>query len=356
MRRSITIIINPIAGVRPKDEIPDIVNTIFPLNDFETELTFTEYPGHASEIAKDAVRRGVDSVVAIGGDGTINETAKSLIGSTTALGIVPMGSGNGLARHIQIPLELSRALEVVKKGHRETIDYGDVNGHIFFCTAGVGFDAMVSNDFAKRSGRGPINYAKSVIDIFSHYNPMTYSIYTDDKKVNEKAFLIAIGNAAQYGNNAFITPRASMNDGMLDVTLIKPFPLVEAPQITMQLFAKTLDKNPNVMSFRSESIRIVMPTKKSVVHIDGEPYEMEGILNVGVHHNGLNVLTPAEPMNNVLEPFVYAIEDIHYSIWNNVQNKLKQVSQTLDGAVQKAVVEPIEQLKKQVRVTKKDKK
>ena len=353
MKRSITIIINPIAGVRPKDEIPNIVNTILSSEMFDVEIKFTEYAGHASKIAKDAVARRIDSVVAIGGDGTINETAKSLIGSNTALGIVPMGSGNGLARHIQIPLEMSRALDVVKSGHRDMIDYGDVNGRIFFCTAGVGFDAMVSKDFAKRAGRGPINYAKSVIDIFSHYNPMTYSIYTDDEKVNEKAFLIAIGNAAQYGNNAFITPRASMNDGMLDVTLIKPFPLIQAPQITMQLFSKSLDKNPNVKSFRSENIRIVTPTKKSIVHIDGEPHEMEGILKINVHHNGLYVLTPAEPMNNVLEPFMYAIEDIHYSIWNNVHNGIKQVEKTIDEAVQKAVVEPIEQLKKQVRNPKK---
>lgn len=322
MKRSITIIINPIAGVRPKDEIPVIVNTILPSDEYDVDIRFTEYAGHASEIARDAVGRGVDSVVAIGGDGTINETAKSLIGSKTALGVVPMGSGNGLARHIQIPLELSRALEVVKKGHRDKIDYGDVNGEIFFCTAGIGFDAMVSQEFATRAGRGPINYARSVIDIFSKYKPKTYSIYTDDGKINEKAFLIAIGNAAQYGNNAFITPRASMQDGLLDVTLIKPFPLIEAPKITMQLFSRRLDKNPNVETFRSESIRIVVPTDKCIVHVDGEPHDMDNILLISVHRAGLEVLTPEERMSNVLEPFMYAIEDIHYSIWNNVKNNV----------------------------------
>jgi len=337
MKRSIVVIINPIAGVRPKDEIPKIVHSIFPEEEFDVEIKYTEYAGHASEIAKDAANRGVDSVVAIGGDGTINETAKSLIGSNTALGIVPMGSGNGLARHIGIPLEMSRALSVVKQGHREVVDYGDVNGHIFFCTAGVGFDAVVSYDFSRRKGRGPINYAKSVIEIFQNYKPLTYSIYTMDGKVNEKAFLIAVGNAAQYGNNAFITPRASMQDGLLDVTLIKPFPLIEAPQLTMQLFRKTLDKNPNVATFRSESIRIVLPTETSIVHVDGEPFELGSVLLINVHRNGLNVLTPAEPMTNVLEPFQYAFEDIHYSIWNNVRSNVKQLEETVVHLKNKAL-------------------
>lgn len=379
MMRSIVVIVNPIAGVRPKDVIPGIVREVLPSDMFEVEIRYTEYAGHASEIAKEAVAKGIDTVVAIGGDGTINETAKSLIGSETALGIVPMGSGNGLARHIQIPLELSRALEVVRQGHRDKIDYGDVNGHIFFCTAGVGFDAVVSHEFAEKKGRGPINYAKSAIEVFASYNPMTYSIYTDDGTVCEKAFLIAIGNAAQWGNNAFITPRASMTDGLLDITLVKPFPVVEAPQMAMQLFAGNLDENQHVKTLRSENIRIVLPEPNSVVHVDGEPFELDGILNIRIHKAGLYVLTPSEPMSNVLEPIQFAIEDIHYSIWNNIRNGVKQLEKvtnetieeigkaveplekTVDEALNKAVVEPwnkvvtepIEQLKKRVRASKK---
>lgn len=379
MMRSIVVIVNPIAGVRPKDVIPGIVREVLPSDMFDVEIRYTEYAGHASEIAKEAVAKGIDTVVAIGGDGTINEAAKSLIGSETALGIVPMGSGNGLARHIQIPLELSRALEVVRQGHRDKIDYGDVNGHIFFCTAGVGFDAVVSHEFAEKKGRGPINYAKSALEVFATYDPMTYSIYTDDGKICEKAFLIAIGNAAQWGNNAYITPRASMIDGLLDVTIVKPFPVVETPQMAMQLFAGNLDENPHVKTFRSENIRIVLPKPNSVVHVDGEPFELDGILNIGIHKAGLYVLTPSEPMSNVLEPIQFAIEDIHYSIWNNIRNGVKQLEKvtnetieeigkaveplekTVDEALNKAVVEPwnkvvtepIEQLKKRVRASKK---
>ena len=381
MKRSIVVIINPIAGVRPKDEIPAIVREILTPDLFDVTIRFTEYAGHASEIAKEAVRNNIDTVVAIGGDGTINETAKCLIGSNTALGIVPMGSGNGLARHRRIPLELSRALQVVKEGYRDCIDYGDVNGHIFFCTAGVGFDAVVSHEFAEKKGRGPINYAKSAIDVFSNYNPMTYAIYTDDDKFNEKAFLIAIGNAAQWGNNAFITPQASMHDGMLDITIVEPFPMVEAPQMAMQLFNRTLNDNQHVKTHRSENIRIVSPKPNNIVHVDGEPFEMNGILHIGCHHAGLYILIPKEPMSNVLEPIQFAIEDIHYSIWNNVRNGVKQIEtfnnnlldeiakavepiakaveqieKTIDEAIEKAVVEPIEQLKKTISGSKKKEK
>lgn len=365
MKRSIIVIINPIAGVRPKDEIPAIVHEVLPDDQFDVQIRYTEYAGHASEIAKEAVRNGIDSVVAIGGDGTINETAKSLINSETALGIVPMGSGNGLARHIQIPLEITRALQVVKEGHREKIDYGDVDGHIFFCTTGVGFDAMVSKKFAEIKGRGPINYAKSVVDVISNFDATTYSLYTDDGKYNEKAFLIAIGNAAQWGNNAFITPRASMTDGLLDITLVKPFPLIDGPQLAMQLFTRTIDENPHVETFRSQNVRIVLPKANSVVHVDGEPITLSGVLHIGIHPKGLYVLTPAEPMSNVLEPIQYALEDIHYSILNNLKNVEKTVGKTVEKVVveplsqnvveplSKAVAQPIELLKKRVTSAKK---
>lgn len=340
--RRVTVIINPIAGVRPKHVIPGIVREVLPSDVFDVDIRFTEYAGHASEIAKEAVRNGDDSVVAIGGDGTINETAKSLIGSSTALGIVPMGSGNGLARHIQIPLELSRALEVVRIGHREMIDFGDVNGHIFFCTAGIGFDAMVSQEFAEKKGRGPINYARSAIEVFAKYDPMTYDIYTDDGNIKEKAFLIAIGNAAQWGNNAYIAPRASMTDGLLDITIVKPFPLVEAPHMTMQLFSGHLDDNPHVSTFRSENIRIVLPKPDTIVHVDGEPIRLNGPLNIRIHKAGLYVLTPAEQMSNLLEPIQYAIEEIHFSIWNNIRNGVKQL--------EKATSDAIEEIKKSAKI------
>jgi YegS/Rv2252/BmrU family lipid kinase len=335
-RRTVDVIINPIAGIRPKAEVPEYVRSILRDEEYDVRIYFTEYAGHASELAAQSARMGIDTVVAIGGDGTINETARSLVGTRTALGLVPMGSGNGLARHIQIPLEVSRALEVIKEGHREQIDYGVINGHIFFCTAGVGFDAQVSQKFAEAKKRGGLTYVQSIINLISKYKPSTYTIYTDDGRIREKAFLIAIGNAAQYGNNAYIAPRASMQDGQMDVTLIKPFNLIDAPQMAVQLFSRSLDSNDNILSFRSSHLRIIMP-QPDVVHVDGEPIHMDGVLDVQTHPGGLSVLTPAEPVHNLLEPLQYAIEEIHYGILNNVRGMVNDVKKKMG---EKRDVEP----------------
>lgn len=318
-KRTIDVIINPIAGVRPKDEIPALVRAALPRADFDVSIRFTERAGHASELAADAVRRGVDTVVAIGGDGTINETARSLVGSRTALGLVPMGSGNGLARHIQIPLEAQNALQVVREGHREAVDYGTVNGHIFFCTAGIGFDAKISEVFSRSKERGGLTYLRNVLDLLHDYKPSTYELHTDDERIRQRAFLICIGNASQWGNHAMITPRASMQDGQMDITLVKPFPMVDAPQMVMQLFNGTLDRNDHCASFRSAHTRIVLP-HRDYVHVDGEPIEMEGVLDIQTVPAALQVLTPRVPMHNVLEPIQYAFAEVHYSIQNYLRS------------------------------------
>ena len=326
--RSILVIINPIAGVRPKDEIPALVHEVLPSSaGFDVDVRFTEHAGHASELALDAVRRGVDTVVAIGGDGTINETGRSLVGSAVKFGIVPMGSGNGLARHIQVPLDITKALECIRDGYSEAVDYGTVNGHIFFCTAGIGFDAQVSAKFAEAGSRGPVTYLRSFMKLVGDYKPSTYVIYTDDGRVKEKAFLIAIGNASQWGNNAYITPHASMSDGLLDVTLVKPMPLIDIPKMAYQLFARKLDQSDHTLSFRSSHLRIIMP-HADVVHIDGEPMQMEGVLDIALHPQQLRIICPEHPQSDVLEPIRYAFEDIHYSIQGNLRKGLSQLEET----------------------------
>jgi diacylglycerol kinase family enzyme len=217
---------------------------------------------------------------------------------------------------------------VVREGHSEWIDYGTINGHIFFCTAGIGFDAQVSQKFAEAKKRGGLTYVQSIFTLLSKYKPSTYAIYTDDGRIREKAFLIAIGNAAQYGNNAYITPRASMQDGQMDVTLIKPFNILDAPQMAAQLFSRNLDTNENVLAFRSAHLRIIMP-HPDAVHVDGEPMHMEGVLDIETHPRGLQVLTPAVPEHNLLEPLQYAFEEIHYGILNNVRDMVSEVKKKI---------------------------
>lgn len=346
MRRSILVIINPIAGVRPKDEIPALVHEVMTSEEgFDVEIRFTERAGHAGEMAREAVERGIDTVVAIGGDGTVNETARQLIGSKVKFGIVPMGSGNGLARHIQVPLDLRKALDCIRAGYSEAVDYGTVNGEIFFCTAGVGFDAEVSARFAEAGSRGPVTYVRSFMELVNDYQPSNYVIHTDDGRIREKASLIAIGNASQWGNNAFITPQASMSDGMLDVTLIKPMPLIEIPKIAMQLFTRQIDQNPHTLTFRSSHLRIVLP-HECTVHVDGEPMQMDGVLDIQIHPAQLNIICPAEPETDLLEPIRYAFEDIHYSILGNLKKGIQQLEE-----LNKPMIQAAENINKTVQRT-----
>ena len=350
MKRDVLFIINPIAGVRPKDEIPDLIHEVFGASeDFNLDIRFTEYAGHASLLSKEAVSRKVDTVVAIGGDGTINEVGRGLVGSDVKFGIVPMGSGNGLARHMQLPLNLSNALECIKEGHYEAVDYGTINDHIFFCTAGIGIDAKVSAKFAESSKRGPISYLRSFMELLNDYQPSTYVIYTDDGRVKERAFLIAIGNASQWGNNAFITPHASMQDGLLDITLVKPVPMIEIPRMAMQLFTRRLDTNPHVLSFRSEHIRIIMP-HADVVHVDGEPVMMDGVLDIRTHAAQLNVILPLHPTNVVQETIQFAFEDIHYSMQDNLKRGLTALEE-LNKPVIKAAENTVATMTKAAETT-----
>lgn len=322
MSRRIVVIINPIAGVRPKEELPSLIHSVFPAEEgYDVTIRFTERSGHASDMALEAAAAGIDTVVAIGGDGTINETARSLIDTQTSFGIVPMGSGNGLARHLEIPLDTRKALENVKENNAVQVDYGSVNEHIFFCTAGVGFDAQVSQKFAEMKQRGGLTYLRSAVEVMRDFQPQTYIIRTDDGLIEEKAFLIAIGNASQWGNNAYITPHASMQDGLLDATIVKPFPLYMVPRMALQLFLKNIDANRNIQTFRSCNYQIDLP-QPQVVHIDGEPIWMEGTLDIRTHQSGLKVLVPAEPNHSLLEPLEYVFEDVHYSILRNL--KLQQ--------------------------------
>ena len=231
LKKKILVIINPISGAAHRDYMPEIVNRNLDSERFDVYVRFTQGPGHATEMAKKAIEHQFDGVIAIGGDGTINETASALINSPTALGIVPCGSGNGLARHLGIPLIPERALKIINDWHTDSLDYCTVNDIPFFCTCGVGFDATVSEKFAAAKRRGPISYAKNAIIEYLNYRSQEYVIKTPDSDIAVKAFVIACGNASQYGNNAYIAPRASMQDGLIDVTIIRPFNPIETPFI-----------------------------------------------------------------------------------------------------------------------------
>lgn len=288
--KSIYFIVNPISGTNDKTQVVKLIQTIIDKEKFDYQIHYTQYAGHAEQIAKDASRQGIDAVVAIGGDGTVNEVARALVQSKTALGIIPCGSGNGLARHLEIPMEASGAIKVINDCLIKDLDYGVINGHPFFCTCGIGFDAFVSSKFAEAGKRGFLTYLDNTLREGLKYKPEVYHIVVDgDQTMEYEAFLIACANASQYGNNAYIAPHASMSDGLLDVTIMEPISILEAPQIAIQLFNKRINDNSKIKSFRCKKIHI---SRKSsgVIHYDGDPVETSNEIDVEIIPKGLKVI------------------------------------------------------------------
>ena len=289
MKKKAVFIINLISGTSDKAAIPGLIDQYLDKTQFEYEIAVTQYAGHASEIAAKAKDDGVDVVVAIGGDGTVNEVARAIVHSSTALGIIPCGSGNGLARHLLLPLNVRKAIEVINRCEIRQLDYGIINDYPFFCTCGMGFDAFVSMKFAEAGKRGPITYVENVLREGLKYKPETYTIEDDNGTLQYKAFLISCANASQYGNNAYIAPQASMSDGLMDVIIMEPFDVFEAPQISIEMFSKTLDKNSKIKTFRTRHLHI-RRDKPGVIHYDGDPVMTDADIDVELKPKGINII------------------------------------------------------------------
>lgn len=289
MKKKAVFIINLISGTSDKAAIPGLIDQYLDKTKFEYEIAVTQYAGHASEIAAKAKDDGVDIVVAIGGDGTVNEVARAIVHSDTALGIIPCGSGNGLARHLLLPLNVRKAIEVINRCEIRRLDYGIINDYPFFCTCGMGFDAFVSMKFAEAGKRGPITYVENVLREGLKYKPETYTIEDENGTVQYKAFLISCANASQYGNNAYIAPQASMSDGLMDVIIMEPFDVFEAPQISIEMFSKTLDKNSKIKTFRTRHLHIHRD-KPGVIHYDGDPVMTGADIDIELKPKGINII------------------------------------------------------------------
>lgn len=290
-KKRMIFVVNPISGTQSKKAILKWIDERIDRSIYDYSIVKTEYAGHATQIAAAAVKEQVDVVVAIGGDGTINEIARSLVHSNTALGIVPCGSGNGLARHLRIPMEPKAAIDIINKGNRLCIDYGKINNIPFFCTCGVGFDAFVSLKFADAGKRGLLTYLENTLHESLTYQPDTYEIENEEGSVKYKAFLIACGNASQYGNNAYIAPQASLTDGLMDVTILEPFTVLDVPSLSFQLFNKTIDQNSRIKTMRAKKIKIHR-AHDGVLHFDGDPLMAGKELEVEIIPGGLHVIAP----------------------------------------------------------------
>jgi YegS/Rv2252/BmrU family lipid kinase len=336
--KKIVFIINPISGTGSKDVIPALIDKYIDKTLYEVILQYTEYAGHAAEIATRYARKKYDIVVAVGGDGTVNEVARALIDTDTALGIIPCGSGNGLARHLMLPMNVKGALEIINQGEIHALDYGIINGHPFFCTCGMGFDAFISKKFAVAGKRGPVTYLENVLMEGLKYEPETYYLTLDGNEEEPyEAFLISIANASQYGNDAYIAPQASMKDGLLDVVIMEPFDILDAPQVGIDLMNKTIDKSSKIKCFKAKDIR-VKRSKPGVIHYDGDPVEAGKDLHITLQSKGINIVV--NPMadkkrrqpNIVQVAFSELLNDIN-AVKDELTNPVKH-AKTINNIIQ----------------------
>jgi len=285
LKRKALFIINPISGGKKKDRVPDLVNSHFK---GDATIVFTEGVSHAHEVAAQAIGQ-YDMVVAVGGDGTINEVASALVGSETILGVVPCGSGNGLSRFLQIPMDIEEAIKNLNTGDVAVIDSAQANGKPFFNMAGMGFDAHISEVFSHGKHRGFISYIKSSLLEVINYKPQDYHIEIDGQIYDRRAFMVSFANSSQYGNNAHVSPQASVQDGLLDVCIIKPFPLYRFAGLVIRMFNKTANKSRFVEIINGKHITVKRKTQ-GPMHLDGEPEIAEANVKIDVLPASLNIL------------------------------------------------------------------
>jgi len=290
-RFHILFIINPISGGKNKSKLPVLIEKLLDPEKFIPRFTFTAYAGHAAELAEEAANNNFDIIVAVGGDGTINEVASKVHQFKKVLGIIPFGSGNGLARFLQIPLSPGQAVEVINRLKTIEIDTGSFNGKGFYNMAGMGFDAYISSVFAEDKSRGLTGYLKLGLKEVLRYKAQNYNLIIDGEEYKFKAFLISIANSSQYGNNAHISPLASVTDGLLDICIVKEFPIIKLPVLAYEMLTATTHKSRFVEIIKGRDITIKRPVE-GAIHIDGEPMFMGVDIKVSIVPLSLNVIIP----------------------------------------------------------------
>ncbi len=287
--KNIAFIINPIAGTINKRKLPKVIEKEIDSTQWATDIVFTEYKGHATELAAQYARLGFDAVVAVGGDGTVSEVARGVRDTQTALGIIPIGSGNGLARHLNIPLRVPNAIHMLNHSEPIVADYGLVDDEPFFCTCGSGFDAYISEQFAKAGKRGFKTYLEHIIkDIFT-FEPDHYHIVGEDIDIESDAFLVTCANCNQWGNAAIIAPQASLQDGKMDIVIVSRFPLIAAPSLAIQLFTKTIDKDVFINTIKAKEITLYRE-KAGAFHYDGDPCTKGKEIHIRIVEDGIRLL------------------------------------------------------------------
>lgn len=291
MNDEILFILNPISGVHKnlRRKIRSEIVKQLRKKKISGEIKYSKYSGHASVLAKEAVLDGYKYVVVSGGDGSINEVAKELINTDVALGIIPSGSGNGLAHSLGIPFDVKSALTMIQKKNTKIMDTLNVNRRVVVSIAGIGFDANVAHSYSLTSQRGFLAYFKSMISEYLSFKPEKIKILYENHNLEAEIFSIVFANSNQFGYKFKIAPHASCFDALMDVTTIKPFPIVAAPFSSVRVFLGHADKSVFIDSFQCNEITVIRENP-GIVNIDGDCVEMGQEINVKVVEKSLKVM------------------------------------------------------------------
>lgn len=273
-------IVNPISGKGRKQKIVSY------LLDKGHDVVFTEYAGHGEILARESTD---DVVVAVGGDGTVNEVARGLIGTGKTLGIIPCGSGDGLALHLGISRNFRKAVKTLEQGKVKPLDAAMVNGRYFFSVCGTGFDAIVSERFALSGRRGLFNYIWQALKTWIDFKPEKYILNIDGVTSEVEAAFITVGNSDQWGNRARITPLADISDGELDVTVVRMFRTWEIPWLAFRLLSGTAHKSRRTLCLKGRQVTIQRPSD-GPAHADGDWFKADSLLTIQVLPHSLKVI------------------------------------------------------------------
>ena len=288
-KQKIRFIINPISGKKHKDHLPQQIEEHLDHSRFDYEIVISNYAGHASVLAQDAINQHVDILAVAGGDGSINEVGTTLIGTDMALAVIPCGSGNGLSRCMNLPLDPIKALQVINMNYRRKIDTVTVNDKSFISISGTGYDAKVAEDYNKDLRRGFDTYFRYIIRNYITMEEQPYTIVMPDETLDVKAFFISFANSNQMGYDFPISPHASLWDGKVDLCIVqKPNPF-ELPIMGGYMLDGMMDKAPKVKIIQTSEATIIRP-KADVINLDGESVMMEKDLHLKVNPLSLNII------------------------------------------------------------------
>ena len=290
MKQKILFIINPTSGLNKHKGIESLIRKFVNGDLFDFEIKYTQYAGHAILLGKEAVQQSYDLIMVAGGDGTVHEVSQHVIGTQTALGIIPAGSGNGLSMHLQIPQNFEKAIQLIHSGKYLAIDTV-LLGHSssFLGVAGIGFDAHISEAFSHFGRRGFLSYIRLTMKEYKSYRSRDYNLVLDGLSLKKNAFLICFANSSQYGNRAFISPDSDIIDGYINVCILKKIPMMKVAYFIWQLFNKKAHLSEYMEVIKAKEI-FVRNHEKMLYHTDGEPRSIMQDLHIQIQPASLKML------------------------------------------------------------------